>query len=110
MGMEGHAFLFNLAQRSQRKNLEPARIGQHGAVPTHELMQPAHLPDNRVTRAHVQMVGVGQLDLTAQRLQIEGVHRAFDGARRADVHKDRRLHQAVGGLELPAAGAPGGFQ
>ena len=49
------------------------------------------------------MIGVGQLDLTADRLQILRRERALDGRLRADIHKHRRLHRTVRRRERAAA-------
>ena len=109
MRMEGHALLLDLAQGRQRKHLKAARVGQHRAVPPHELVQAAHRLDDLVARADMQVVGVGQLDLAAQLLEVERIDRALDRARRADVLEDRRLHNAVRGAEFAPASFALGF-
>ena len=66
-------------------------------------MQAAHLPHHLVAGAQVKVVGVGQLYLTADLLQIVGRHRTLDGPLGAHVHEHRRLHRAVGaGKDTPA--------
>ena len=97
MGGEGHPRLGDLPQPGQGKHLKAAAVGEHRAVPLHKAVQPPHLPDHPVPRGpQVQMVGVGQLHLTADLLQIVGGHRPLDGPLGAHVHKDRGLDSAVG--------------
>src|SRR5687768_3430149 len=42
---EFDAVLADRAERLQREHLEPARVGENRAVPLHEAMQPADLPN-----------------------------------------------------------------
>ena len=79
------------------------------ALPAHELVQAAHLTDDLIARANVQMVGIGQLDLAAKLLEVERIDRALDRAGRADVLKDRGLHHAVCRAEFTATRAAFGF-
>ena len=52
------------------------------------------------------MVGVAQLNLTFEILQIKGADRAFDGPLCTDVHEDGRLYRpAVGTGKLSPPGA-----
>ena len=95
MAVEGHTLLRDLPQLRQRKNLESAAVGQNRFFPGHELVQAAQVADQLITGTHVQMIGVGQLDLTADCLQILRRERALDGRLRADIHKHRRLDRAA---------------
>ena len=72
-------------------------------------MQAAHLFDDLITRAHMQVVGIGQLDLAAQFLEVERIDRTLDRARRADVLEDRRLHNAVCRTEFASSCIAFGF-
>ena len=72
MGGEGDALLRYLTQAGQRKDLKSAAVGEDGAIPVHKPVQSAQLPHHPVSRPQVEVVGVGQLDLTAQRLQVVG--------------------------------------
>ena len=57
------------------------------------------------------MVGVAQLNLTANFPKVKGVHAALDGGLGAHVHKDRGLDlAAVGAGKAAPAGAALGFQ
>ena len=59
-------------------------------------MQSPALLYQLVARAQVQMVGVGQLHLTADVLQIPGAESALDGPLGAYVHEHRGLDRAMG--------------
>ena len=104
MGGEIHAFLLDLPQTGQAEHLKSAGIRQDRTVPGHELMQTAALPDQLVRRPQVQMVGVAQLHLTTDILQILSAESALDGTLGAYIHKDRRLDRAMGaGKFAPAS-------
>ena len=63
-------------RRPARENTwKPPESVRMGPSQSHELVQAAHLPHHVVAGTQVQVVGVGQLDLAAQLLQIEGVRR-----------------------------------
>ena len=109
MGGEVHALLLDSAQRGQREHLKSAAVGQDRSIPIHELVQAAHLTDNLVARADMQMVGVGQLNLTAQLLQILCGNRALDGALRSDILEHRRLYGTMCTGKHAAARAAFGF-
>ena len=105
MGGECDAFFRDFAERRQRENLEAAAVGQNGAGPVHKAVQTAEGSDNVFAGAEVQVIGVGQLDLTADLFQIFGGQTALDGGLRADVHKDGGFHRPVGAGEAAAARA-----
>jgi hypothetical protein len=106
VGGEGDALLPDLPQRRQGEHLEPAGVREDGAVPVHELVEPAHLPDDVVAGPQVQMVGVAQFDLAAHLFEVQGADAALDGRLGAHVHEHRRLdHAAVGAGKLAAPGA-----
>ena len=74
-------------------------------------MKPAHLPNQLVAGPEVEVVGIAQLDLTADLPEIEGVYTALDGGLGAHVHEHRGLdHAAVGTGKLAAPGAALGFK
>ena len=104
MGGKGDSLLLNLPQPGQGEHLESPAVGEHGAVPVHEFVEPAHLADHFVPGTKMQMVGVGQLHLTADLLQIVGGYRPLDGPLGTHVHKDRGLDHAVGAGESPPPG------
>ncbi len=57
---EQHAVFGDLAQVAQAEDLESAGIGQDGARPRHEFVQPAEFADQLVAGAQEQVIGVGQ--------------------------------------------------
>ena len=99
---ERHALFLDLAQLCERKHLKTAGIGQDRTVPGHEFVDAAELAHDFVARAQMQVVGVGELDLCADALQILSAQRTLDRRLRADVHKDRRLDRAVRARKFPA--------
>ena len=110
VGGKGDSLLLDLAQAGQGEHLEPAGVGEDRAVPPHELVQAAHLAHHLVAGAQVEVVGVGQLHLAADLLQIQGGYRPLDGPLGAHVHEHRRLHRAVGAGEHAPPGLPLCFQ
>ena len=101
--LERDAIVGELHRVSQREHLETARVGEHGAVIVHKLVNAACFLNQVGTRAHGEMVRVGQLDLTADALQILRRERALDGRLRADIHKHRRLNRTVRRCEFAPA-------
>ena len=94
----------DLEQRvAEREDLEAARIGQDRAVPAGEGVQPAELGDHVVAGPEVQVVGVAEDDLRADRAQLVRVE-ALDRPLRADRHERGRPHFAVRGAKDPGAG------
>ena len=59
-----------------------------------------------VARAQMQVVGVGQLHLAADVLQVLGTEGALDGPLGAYIHKNRGLDRAVGAGKFAPAGLP----
>ena len=68
MRAEPHALIRNLAQLREAEDLKAAGVGEHGARPADEPMQSAHAPDRLVPRAQIEVIGVAENDLRAQRL------------------------------------------
>ena len=106
VGSEGDPLLGDLPQAGQGKDLKAPTVGEHGAVPVHKFVKPAHLADNAVPGAKMEVVGVGQLHLTADLLQVVGGHRPLDGPLGAHVHEHRGLDHPVGAGEHPPPGSP----
>ena len=109
MGREGNPFLGDLPQPRQGEHLKPAGIGEYGPIPPYKLVQPPHLTHHAVSWAQVEVIGVGQLNLTAQFLQVKGGHRPLDSPLGAHIHKYRGLHRAVRAGKLPPPGRALGF-
>ena len=89
MALEGYAFLFDLPDTRQGKDLESAAVRQDRAVPAHKPVQAARFPDQGFARPQVQVVGIGQEDLCADLLHLPRRHRLDAGAG-AHGHIDRR--------------------
>ena len=71
------------------------------------LCRPPRSLDQPVAGPQMQMVGIGQLDLAADLLQIGGAEaRPLIAPCVADIHKNRRLHRAVGAGKFPRRAAP----
>ena len=107
VGAEVYAFVGDLAQGAERKDLKAARVGEHGAGPTDELVQAAHAADGFVAGAQVEVVSVAEDDLSAEGFE-DVLGDGLDGACGADRHEDRRLDGLVGQVEGRAASAGGG--
>ena len=73
-------------------------------------MEAAALFDHLITGSEMEMVGVGKLYLTADRLKIFRAQRALDGGLRANIHKDRGLDCAVGAGKFATTSLPFCFQ
>ena len=74
-------------------------------------MQASHLADDPVAGPEMEVIGIAQLDLAADFLQVVGGDAALDGRLGAYIHEHRGLdYAAMGTGELAAAGAALGFQ
>ena len=110
MGAEAHAFVSDFAELGEAVNLEAAGVSEHGARPADEAMQAAHAADGFVTGAQVEVIGVAENDLGAERFN-HVLRYGFDAAGRADRHEDRSFHHLVRQVHLRAAAAgPGGVE
>src|SRR6185295_4230817 len=95
--------------RGQAEHLIAAAVGENRSGPADEAMQAATARDQIVAGPEVQMVGVAEEDLGAQRLEIamrDPLHRAL----RADRHERRRLDGTVRGRHYTATRAPFGMR
>ena len=98
--------LETLPQLGQRENLKAAGVGKHGAGPTDELVQAAHAADGFMTWAEIEVVGVAEDYLRAERFK-NILRDGLDGACCADGHKDRRLDDLMRQMQ-GRCGAPRG--
>ena len=101
--LEFHAVFGNAAEILEAPHLETAAVGEHGAVPAHELLHAARLGDQGRSRPKVEVVGVREDDL---RLDVPEVadREPLHAGQCPDRHKDRRLDVAMGRTDTPAAG------
>ena len=109
VGGKVHAFFLDFPQGRQAEHLKSTGVRQNRAVPGHKLVQAAHLTHHLVGGAQMQVVGVGQLHLAADVLQILGTESAFYGTLGAHVHKYRGLHGTVGAGKFTPTGFPFGL-
>ncbi len=104
---KGHALLGDLAAMRQRKHLEPAGIGQDGAIPARKPVQPAVIADHLQAGAQIQMEGVAQDDLRTQGTDLLGQD-ALDRPIGPDRHERRGLNRAARKGQAPTPGMPVG--
>jgi len=100
---EAAALFGQLAHLREGKHLEAARVGEEGAVPSHEAVKPAGRRDDGRARSQQEVVGVAEDDLRAGLQKVARLQR-LDGAERADIHENGGLNRAVGGLKPPQTG------
>ena len=95
MAAELTAFLLQLADAGQRKDLKTARIGQDRTVPRIKLMQTACLAQDVQSRAQIQVISIAQnnlcLHLFAQFCEMH----TFHATHRSYGHKDGSLYLSV---------------
>jgi hypothetical protein len=93
-------------ERLQGEDLKTARVGEDRAIPAHERVEAAHLRDQVIARAQVEVVGVREDHLgarLAELARVEGLHRRLG----TDRHEGRRRDGAVRGRENAGAGGAG---
>ena len=105
MRLEPRALVGDPAHAREAEHLIAAAVGEDRPVPGHEPVQPAAPRDQIVTGPQVQVIGVAQNDLGAERLEAV-VERGLHRAARADRHERRRLDAAVRECEGTASRAP----
>src|SRR5260221_19554 len=88
------AILVHRPQRGEGENLKASRVGENRAVPLHERVEAAKVPDQLVARAEMQVIRIRENHLRVHRTQVVGIQR-LDGGERADGHECRRLHDAM---------------
>ena len=94
MRAETHALFVDRAARGKAEHLVAAAVGEDRPSPADEAVQAAAPRDEVVARPQVQVVGIAEQDLRADRFEIavgDTLHRAL----RADRHERGRLDLAV---------------
>jgi hypothetical protein len=86
------------------KNLESARVGEDGALPTHEWVDAADLAKNLGSGTEEKMVGIGEEDLGTRVVKEIG-RLGFHRRMRADRHEQRGADLVVQGAKSRRAGA-----
>lgn len=92
------AFLRDLAQFRERKNLITAAVSQDRSVPIHESVQSAKMFDHIESGSNEQVIRVAESDLRVQLAQFSWAD-PFHGTLRSDRHKRRRIDHAVRGRQ-----------
>ena len=100
MGAEVDAFLLDLPEGGQGKYLKSAGVRQHRSVPVHEPAQAPELPDQLISGTDMKVIGVGQLHLAPDLLQVHGGNRSLYGTHGAYIHKDGRLYDSMDCLHV----------
>ncbi len=90
---KSRAFLGDFAHVLQAPDLKSARIGENGAAPMHEAMQPPMRLDHRKARPQIKMEGVAEDDFDADLLELFRRHR-LDRSVGAHRHERGRLDVA----------------
>src|ERR1700744_2423665 len=91
MGAKLDALFADLAQLTQAEDLKAAGIGKHGPGPGNEAVQPTQPAHQLVTRAKVQVIGIGEDDLRVQLFE-QMLRDCLDRPGGADRHERRSLH------------------
>jgi len=104
------ALLAHFTLLRQGKNLIPARVGEHGAIPAHETVDASELFENLRSRTKQEVIRVGQQHARTGHLQtLDGLslYRCLCAYR----HEDWSLNLAVQRLKCrrPRFGSGGGF-
>ncbi|WBL36318.1 hypothetical protein O0235_01690 [Tepidiforma flava] len=87
VGAEADAVFGDLAEAGEGEDPEAAAVGEDGAIPAHEAVDAAELPDEPVPGAQVEVVGVDEDDPGAGRGDLGGQER-LHGREGADGHED----------------------
>ena len=111
MALEMHALFLDLADTGEGEHLKPAAVGKHGLVPGHELMQAARFPDQILTGAQVQVIGIGKHDFRANLRHFPRGH-GLDGGYGTHRHIHRGMDVAVRRMQQAQtrAGLLAGFE
>jgi hypothetical protein len=108
VALEPCALLGERALGGEREDLESPGVGEDGAVPAHEAVEPAEATDGFRARAQQEVVGVAEHDLGAEPRHVLG-REPGDGPPRPHRHEGGGLHPAVPGEERAAPGAAPGI-
>ena len=92
--LEREPIFIELQRIGERKNLEPAAIGEDRTGIVHERMKPARLFDKIRTRPKRKMVRVRQDDLRADLMERLGAN-ALYRCTCSNGHEQRRFHDAM---------------
>lgn len=108
MGSEGYAGVVDFAEFGQGEDLVSAAVSQDRAVPRHEAVKAAVMPDDVGSGSEGEVVSVGEEDPAAGFAEL-GRGDAADGAAGSDGHEGGEVDGAVGGGEGAEADLGGGI-
>ena len=98
MGLEDDAIVGDLSEFGKAEDLKPPGVGQNRTRPAHEAVQPAEPAHGFMTRAQVEVVGIGEnngrIDFVEEFLRRDAFHRGLG----ANGHKDGRRNHTVRGV------------
>ena len=103
MVLEAHTLGGDFAELREGEDLVAAAVRQDRAVPAHEFVQATEAGDEFFARAHMEVVGVAENDLRAERFEFGGRH-GLHRRLRADGHEDRGLDRPAPRLKCGGAG------
>jgi len=92
--LELDAVFIDGAEPCERENLKSSRVGKDRAVPAHEFVESAHLADDLVAGAKMQVVRVPENHGSAHLHEVVGIECLHRGES-SDRHECRSLHIAV---------------
>ena len=86
MGAKRNSLVADLAQLREAVDLESAGVSEHGPGPADEAMQAAEVANGFMAGPQVEVIGVAENDLRAERLE-NLLRNRLDRARRSDGHE-----------------------
>src|SRR5215472_6855862 len=89
-----NAFVRDLSQLREGKNLVPTAISQNRSIPVHEFMQAAEMLDHVDARSDKQMISIPENDLSIEFTQFSRSH-SFHRSLPPDGHERRRIDCAM---------------
>ena len=103
VGPEFDAVFSYLSQRRETEDLKSTAIGEDGTAPVDEFMKSAHLVDDFMAGAQIEMISIAQDDLGADLAQFVGRH-GFHRPLGTYRHECRGLYSSPGSYEPACAG------
>src|SRR5947208_16221031 len=100
--LEMHAFLRDLAQFHQRKNLVTTAVSQDRPIPIHKSMQSTKVPNHVESWPNEQVISIPEDDLGVEFAKLARAD-GFDAALGSYRHERWRFDQAMSSFEPPRA-------
>ena len=99
-----YTLLGDLAERCQREHLKSTAVSQDRTTPVHEFVKSSHVVNQFITGTNVQMVSIGQLNLTVEIHKLGRRNSALDGGAGSHIHENGSLDIAVYRVKHATAG------